>query len=147
MKLQLKKLFPDVITPTYATDGSGAFDIYAYTPQAEWTAVLPNQAVTFDTGLTMKIPDGFGLMILSRSGHGFKNNVRLSNCVGLIDSDYVGEIKVKLRGDGNDAKLIVRHGDRIAQGVLVALPRVKFEEVDELPTTQRGTGGFGSTGK
>lgn len=145
MKVSLKKLYPDVQTPTYATDGSGAFDIRAYMPDQTATKVFAGCAFSFATGLTMKIPEGFGLLILSRSGHGFKNRTRLSNAVGLIDSDYTGEIRVSLHAD-EDGGIVVNHGDRIAQGLLVALPRVEFEEVDELPTTVRGTGGFGSTG-
>lgn len=144
MKIALKKLHPDVQTPAYSTDGSGAFDIHAYMPDQSVT-VREGCAFSFATGLTMKIPDGFGLMVLSRSGHGFKNRVRLSNAVGLIDSDYTGELRVSLHAD-QDGGIVVKHGDRIAQGVLVQLPRVEFEEVSELPTTKRGAGGFGSTG-
>ena len=145
MKIALKKLYPDVLTPVYSTDGSGAFDLHAYMPDQSDVSVREGCAFSFATGLTMKIPEGFGLLILSRSGHGFKNRVRLSNAVGLIDSDYVGEIRVSLHAD-QDGGIVVNHGDRIAQGMLVQLPRVEFEEVDKLPTTVRGTEGFGSTG-
>jgi len=89
------------------------------------------------------------MLIFSRSGHGFKNDARLANCVGVIDSDYRGEVAVKMTSDRqfSDAHaLVVRNGDRIAQAMIIPFPKIKFEEVDELGSTERGTGGFGSTG-
>lgn len=90
------------------------------------------------------------MMVYSRSGHGFKHNTRLSNCVGVIDSDYRGELLVKLTMDdeclNTDVELEVIPGDRIAQAMLIPIERVSFELVDELSETKR-TGGFGSTGK
>ena len=86
------------------------------------------------------------MLVFSRSGHGFKNNVRLANCVGVIDSDYRGEVMVKLVYDGFTSNLLVRNGDRIAQAMLVPAQQVTFEVVEELNTTERGTKGFGSTG-
>ena len=84
-------------------------------------------------------------MIYSRSGHGFKNDVRLANCVGVIDSDYTGEVKIKLTID-NEEGFIVEHGSRVAQAMIIKLPSVQLVEVDELKTTERGANGFGSTG-
>jgi dUTP pyrophosphatase len=85
------------------------------------------------------------MLIFSRSGHGFKNDVRLSNCVGVIDSDYRGEVQIKLSNDGGD-HFTINNDDRIAQAMLVKLPWVELIEVDELSETARGTNGFGSTG-
>jgi dUTP pyrophosphatase len=87
------------------------------------------------------------MLIFSRSGHGFKNNIRLSNCTGVIDSDYRGEVQVKLASDDPDGAVFsVAHGDRIAQAMVLPIEQVSFEEVTELSTTERGEGGFGSTG-
>ena len=90
------------------------------------------------------------MLVFSRSGHGFKHNTRLSNCVGIIDSDYVGEVMVKLTCDylaENAPPFVVKAGDRVAQAMLIPVMQWEIEEVDELKTTKRGTGGFGSTGK
>lgn len=101
------------------------------------------------TGLCFEIPKGYGLFIFSRSGHGFKENTRLSNCVGVIDSDYRGEVKVKFcRDDDKQSPHDYPFpGERIAQAVLLRLPKVEFEEVKEIDETERGENGFGSTGK
>lgn len=85
----------------------------------------------------------------SRSGHGFKHNVRLANCVGVIDSDYRGSVKVKLIADAtpdDSPGLVIKPGDRVAQALVLPVPRVVFEEVAALSETERGAGGFGSTG-
>lgn len=146
MKVKVKKLYPDAQLPTYATDGSAAFDIYAYMPGQEERRIYANTSNDFQTGLQFEIPEGHVMMIFSRSGHGFNHNVRLANSVGVIDSDYRAGVKVKMVADGY-SQLFVSHGDRIAQGIIMPYPKVEFEEVDELSKTQRGTGGFGSTGK
>lgn len=146
MKLKIEKLHPAAIIPTYGTLGAGCFDLYACNDGAPHPTD-PHAAI-YDTGLAFEVPAGWIMEIDSRSGHGFKDAIRLSNCSGQIDSDYRGEVKVSLRFDG-DPKLRctkIRSGDRIAQAKLVPAPRVEFEVVDELSTTARGTGGFGSTG-
>ena len=86
------------------------------------------------------------MLVFSRSGHGFKNSITLVNCVGVIDSDYRGELMVKLRND-SALRFSFEPGDRIAQAMIVQLPSVQFVAVEELSDTQRGAGGFGSTGK
>ncbi len=156
MKVKIKKLYEDAQLPEYATDGAGCFDIRAYIPVEENAGVFykdtievgNGDTVVFDTGLSFEIPKGHVMMIYSRSGHGFKNDVRLSNCVGVIDSDYRGELKVKLTGDFNDGEnpLLVFDGDRIAQGMVIPVKKIEFEEVKELSKTKRGGKGFGSTG-
>ena len=141
MQIKIKKLHPDAILPTYATDGSACFDIYSL----ESVCTQQPQAI-IKTGLAFEIPEGYALMVYSRSGHAFKSDIRLANCVAVIDSDYRGELLVKLTRDV-DAGIHVEYGERVAQGMIIPIEQVGFIEVDELKTTQRGEGGFGSTGK
>lgn len=143
MKLKIKKLHPDAVVPKYATAGAACFDIYSL---GDGFISKNADCMAFNTGLSFEIPDGHVMLIFSRSGHGFKNGVRLSNCVGVIDHDYRGEVKVKLQTDGIGS-LVVKKWDRIAQAMIVPFPRVEFEEVEDLSDTERGTGGFGSTGQ
>lgn len=162
MKLKFKKLHLAAIAPKYATKGAACFDLHAINVNgisAEEAAVLKkhchdaktftevskSRPAIFDTGLCFEVPAGHVMLIFSRSGHGFKNSVCLANAVGVIDSDYRGEIKVKLKAD-DQGSLSVSSGDRIAQAMIVPIPTVELEEVDELSETERGTGGFGSTG-
>jgi dUTP pyrophosphatase len=146
MLLKIKKTHPDAIIPKYATAGAACFDLHAI--EADWFTPHPTDkhAAIFRTGLAVEVPAGWVMKIYSRSGHGFNQGMRLSNCVGIIDSDYRGEIRVSLRADG-EACAKVRDGDRIAQAMLEPAPQCMFVEVDELSETQRGAGGFGSTGK
>lgn len=146
MKLKIKKLHPDAVVPQYATDGSACFDLHAVIKTGELACVMPDIPRVFETGLAFEIPEGHAMLIFSRSGHGFKNDVRLANCVGVIDSDYRGEVAVKLTSDTGKG-LTVWRGDRIAQAMVIPVDRVEFEEVVELSDTERGSGGFGSTGK
>jgi dUTP pyrophosphatase len=146
MKLKIKRLDGRAIIPKFATDGAACFDLHAIaTDDFEPHPNDPHAAI-FRTGLAVEIPPGYVMQIYSRSGHGFKDALRLSNCVGVIDSDYRGEIKVSLRADGYWSKKAL-DGERIAQAMIVALPVVQIEEVDELSSTARGAGGFGSTGQ
>ena len=143
VKVKAKKLHPDAKLPTYATDGSGAFDLYA----AEPCYVYPGECCPVPTGLSVESPAGYGMFVLSRSGHARRHSVRLANSVGLIDSDYRGEVQVLLYCEYSAPDgLQVQRGDRIAQALVLPTPRIEFEEVDELTPTARGTGGFGSTG-
>ncbi len=141
MQVKINKLHPDAVIPKYATPGAACFDLHAVS-----TAYVNSSAI-IDTGLAFEIPQDHVMLIFSRSGHGFKNDVRLANCVGIIDSDYRGEVKVKLTCDSQDYSLSVNHGDRIAQAMILPVQQVSFLEVDELSNTERGAGGFGSTGK
>lgn len=144
MKLQVKKLHPAAIVPKHATDGAACFDLHALEPQRTIHQGMPK---VIRTGLAFEVPDGWAMLIFSRSGHGFKNDVRLANCVGVIDSDYRGEVMVKLTRDQSASDFIgVNAGERIAQAMLVQVPRVELVEVSDLSNTARGTGGFGSTG-
>lgn len=136
MKLKWKRVHEDAQPPFYASEGAAAFDLVA----------VSRDGNVFGTGLAFDIPEGYALFIFSRSGHGFKHNTRLSNCVGLVDADFVGEVKVKLTRD-DDKPLNVEIGDRIAQAVLMPAPQVELVETTKLKETNRGEKGFGSTGK
>ena len=142
MVLKIQRLFPAAKLPTYSTEGAAAFDFYA----TETLQIREGWPATFSTGLKAEVPEGYVLLLFSRSGHGFNKGIRLVNCVGVIDSDYRGEIKIKRTADATGGGLI-QEGDRIAQGLLVEIPRVQIEEVEKLSETRRGEGGFGSTGR
>jgi dUTP pyrophosphatase len=147
LQLKIKKLHPDAVIPKYATAGSACFDLHAIVENdVSADAVLPGHFYTFRTGLAFEVPNGYVLKVYSRSGHGFRYGTRLANCTGIIDSDYRGELMVRLKNDGYSKPVVVHHGDRIAQAMLVPIPRVEMIEVGELSNTERGAGGFGSTG-
>lgn len=156
MKVKIKKLHQNAIIPTYATDGSACFDLHAIDVggvSSHGSAYLRTLGANkvFHTGLSFEIPTGFVMLIFSRSGHGFNFDTRLSNCVGVIDSDYRGEVLVKLRRDiwVQDRMLetlVIKNGDRIAQAMIIPIPKIELVESDELTDTSRGNGGFGSTG-
>lgn len=149
MELKIKKVAEDVILPTYSTEGAGAFDIRAYDLSVP-VDMVNGLEYRFRTGLMMEIPKGWSLLIIPRSGLGTNYGIRIKNTVGLIDSDYRGEVSVTLSRDmfgvDHNKSLVINNGDRIAQGVLIQTPQFKIVEVDELSETKRGTGGFGSTG-
>ena len=139
--LRFKRLSAQAVTPTYATEGAACFDLTAI------ARTIKGNTATYSTGLAFEIPQGHVLLVYSRSGHGFKADMRLANAVGVVDSDYTGEVMVKLTYDGLDAPDWPWIGDRVAQAMLVKLPTVTLEETDELHATQRGANGFGSTGR
>lgn len=139
--IKVKLLNDKAKVPTYGTSGAACFDFYA----TEGADILGGEQLAIGTGLAFDLPEGKALMIYSRSGHGFKSGVRLGNCAGVLDSDFRGELKVCIRNDGAGI-FSVRVGDRIAQGVIIDVERYEFEAVDELSETERGDGGFGSTG-
>lgn len=145
MKIRIKKLNESAQVPSYATDGSACFDLYACVDTM--LPIYEGVPVEVATGLSFEIPKGYVMLIFSRSGHAFKHDVRLSNCVGVIDSDYRGEVKVRLTRDQSfSTSMKVAQGDRIAQALLVPYPEVSFVEAENLTETERGFGGFGSTG-
>lgn len=145
MQFNFKKLVPEALTPTYATSGSACFDIYPVGIDADGLLVSQEAPQIVGTGLAFEVPEGWVMKIYSRSGHGFKNDVRLGNCVGIIDADYRGELKIKLTADGE--QFLIQSGKAIAQGMLVLAPQVTFNEKTELSETERGAGGFGSSDK
>ena len=140
MKIKLNHANAKV--PTYATDGSACFDLYC----AEVVEMLSDTA-TINTGISVEIPEGFAMMVYSRSGHGFKNDTRLCNAVGVIDRDYRGEIMVKLRKDNvKSMPADISVGSRVAQAMLIPVNKVSFEVIKQLSESGRGSGGFGSSG-
>lgn len=141
-QLKIKRLHPDAIIPRYATAGAACLDLHSI----DADTLEPGMACEIRTGLAVEIPDGHVMLIFSRSGHGFRYGVRLANAVGVIDSDYRGEVRIKLRNDGT-VPLVVSRGDRIAQAMILPAPKVQMVEVEDLTSTERGAGGFGSTGQ
>ena len=140
MNVKIQKLHEDAIVPTYGSAGAACFDLHAYELDFE------GETTHVSTGIAVKIPDDHVMLIFSRSGHGFNWDTRLVNCVGVLDSDYTGEVMVKLRHEGRHAPNF-KPFDRVAQAMILPVQQVTFEVVDELPTTERGTNGFGSTGR
>lgn len=143
MQIKIKRLHPEAIMPIYATSGAACFDVCAL--ESARLNEYTNPAATISTGLCIEIPDGHVLLIFSRSGHGFKHNVRLGNCVGVIDSDYRGELLIRMVAD--QGVYTIKKGERIAQALLLPMPTVEFIEVDALIDSERGGNGFGSTGR
>lgn len=135
MQVKIKRLHPDARMPEYATDGSGCFDLYAADVENH------NGGVQYNIGLAFDIPEGHVMLVYSRSGHGFNHNATLINSVGVIDSDYIGSVRVKLNGN-----IPAGVGDRIAQAMIIPVPKIEFEWSEELTQTERGTNGFGSSG-
>lgn len=142
-QLKVKRLDPAAILPKYQTAGAAAFDLHSIEDGAL------SGARTYRTGLAFEVPEGFVMLIYSRSGHGFKSDIRLANCTGVIDSDYRGEIMVRLAQDNLafNGTTYVKVGDRIAQALLMPVEQWALVEVDELSSTERGEGRFGSTGR
>lgn len=128
--------------PQYASDGAACFDI-----ETNESGLVPaHGSHTFGTGIHVQLHPGQVLLVYSRSGLAFKHGVRLVNSVGVIDSDYRGEIRVGLRND-TDTPYSVKKGDRVAQGLIMPVRRVEWVKLKELDPTARGHGGFGSTGR
>jgi dUTP pyrophosphatase len=142
MNIKVKKLSPLAQLPEYATAGAACFDIATVDDNVD---IRPGSWAVLGTDLAFEIPTGHVMLVYSRSGHGFKNGIRLANSVGVIDSDYRGELKVKLHNDSSRV-FSVNRGDRIAQAMIVLVPQVTIDAVEELSNTDRGAGGFGSTG-
>lgn len=145
MEVKIKKLDPNAVIPTYAKDGDAGMDLVA-------TKIISNTTfdITYGTGIAMEIPKGYVGLVFPRSSIR-KTDLSLTNSVGVIDSGYRGEIQAtfkKVFGE-NDIRISqtdYKVGDRIAQIIIVPYPKIKFVEVDDLTTTERGDGGFGSTG-
>lgn len=146
MKMQIKRLNPRAILPTYGTSAAAGADLYALLPEGETLTVLPRETAMCHTGLAMAIPQGFAGLVFARSGLSVKQGLAPANKVGVIDADYRGELMVALYNQSKEPRTVC-HGDRIAQLVVVPVAQPAFEEADELPETLRGEGGFGSTGR
>lgn len=147
MEVKIKKLFDDAIIPTHGSEYAAGYDLYAYIKNESGTLqIAPQRMMKINTGISIALPhDTFG-GIYARSGLATKRGLRPCNCVGVVDSDYEGEVLVALYNDSDEVQE-VKDGERIAQLVIQPYVAVDFKEVDELPHTKRGDGGFGSTGK
>ncbi len=144
VKILIKKLNSKVKLPKYKTDGSSGMDIMAFIDKP--VSIMPKKSELIPTGLSIAIPQNTEIQIRPRSGLASKNNISVLNTPGTIDSDYRGELKIILFNHGEN-EFIVNNQDRVAQMVLAPIIKATFEEVEELPETIRGEGGFGSTGK
>lgn len=144
--VKVKKLREDSKMLKKATDGSACYDVYASLDTLDSIMIREGQSVKIGIGLALEIEPGWCALIFARSGMASKYRLAPSNKVAVIDSDFRGEIMVDLFNEGQIPQF-VHHGDRIAQIMFVPVHEAQFLEVDELSDTERGTGGFGSTGK
>lgn len=143
VQIKLKKLSDTAKIPTRGSEYAAGYDLYA--DIAEDVTIQPHTTAKIGTGLSIEIPDGYFGAVFARSGLASKQGLRPANCVGVCDSDYRGEYIVALHND-SDTERVVNPGDRIAQLVIMPYLAVDFTEVSSLSDTQRGAGGFGSTG-
>lgn len=141
--INYKKLNPNAKTPTRGSKYAAGYDLYSCLDND--VEIKPHQTVKIGTGLSFELPNGAFAGIFARSGLATKEGLRPANCTGICDSDYRGEYIVALHNDSENVRLI-HNGDRIAQMILLPYIEMEFNEVDELTDTERGTGGFGSTG-
>jgi len=141
MILKIKRLSPDAVIPSYQTEEAAGFDLHS----VDEVVIKKGERKLISTGLAFEIEKGYEVQIRPRSGLAFKHGVSVLNSPGTIDSDYRGEIKVLLINLG-DKDFEIKKGDRIAQAVIAPVVQAKILEVDELSSTERGSGGFGSTG-
>ena len=141
MIVKIKKLRQDAVIPSYAKDGDAGMDLTAISSDVDAKGFYTE----YGTGLAMEIPKGYAGFIFPRSSASKTSQIQ-ANCVGVIDSGYRGELKVRLKDIGN-TKQKYELGDRIAQIIILPVPNVVFVESEELDQTERGDGGFGSTGK
>ena len=144
IKVLVKKLNPKAELPKYKTEGSSGMDLMALIEKP--IKIKPQSSVLISTGLSIAIPEDTEVQIRPRAGLAVKSNVSVLNTPGTIDSDYRGEIKIILFNHSKE-DFTVNNNDRIAQMVLMPILKAEFEEVNDLPETIRGSGGFGSTGK
>lgn len=145
MELKIKKLHPKAILPTYGSAGAAGADLYAL-PEGDPITIAPGETVMIHTGLAMAIPEGYVGLNFARSGLASKRGLAPANKVGVIDADYRGELMVALHNHGSLSQTI-EPGERVAQFLVMPVLRANFVETDELDETDRGAGGFGSTGR
>jgi len=144
VKVLIKKLNSAVEIPKYKTVGASGVDLMAFIKQP--IILPPKSSCLVPTGLSVAFSEEYEIQIRPRSGLAAKNNISVLNTPGTIDSDYRGEIKIILFNHGN-TNFLINNKDRVAQMILTPVHKMKFEEVENLPDTLRGKGGFGSTGK
>lgn len=143
MKIKIKKLSADAVTPKRSKPGSNGYDVYATSEHTLW----PGDRVAVSTGIQAELPEGYAALVCPRSGHAFNDGVTVVNAPGVIDADFRGEWKIGLINHG-EGIFNVAPGNKVAQVLIVKTEDVEFIETDEkLSQTQRGIDGFGSTGK
>ncbi|MGN0818846.1 MAG: dUTP diphosphatase [Christensenellaceae bacterium] len=141
MEVRIKKLCDEAVIPVYQTVESAGADLHS----TEETVIEPSRTKLIKTGLAMELPSGFVGLIYARSGLATKRGLAPANKVGVIDSDYRGEIMVALHNHSQETQTVAK-GERIAQLVIAPVYQAQFQVVDDISDTQRGKGGFGSTG-
>ena len=142
--IRFKKLYPDAVVPKYGTDYAAGADLYAYTNDD--IVIAPGETKMIHTGIALEIPSGYVGLTHARSGLALREGLAPANKVGVLDSDYRGEIMVALFNHSSE-KRTVTNGERVAQLIIVPYMTADYVETDELSETERGNGGFGSTGK
>ena len=142
--IRVKKLNANAILPTYGSAGAAGADLYACLDAP--VTIAPGQTAWIPTGLALEVPEGYAGLVYARSSLGVKRGLAPANKVGVIDSDYRGEVRVVLLNHGQETQIIA-HGERVAQFLITPVLTPVYEEVEELTDTNRGVGGFGSTGK
>ena len=142
MEIVIKRLSNEAVLPTYGTKDAAGADLYA----TETAEIAPGEKTVVHTGIAMAIPAGYCGLVYARSGLATKRDLAPANMVGVIDADYRGEIMVCLRNYGKETQRIEK-GERVAQLVIAPAFRAEFALSDALPDTERGEGGFGSTGR
>ena len=144
-KVRIQKLHKDAILPQYGSACAAGADLYALCEEADME-IAPGETKLVHTGVAMEIPEGYAGFIYARSGIATKRGLAPANCVGVVDSDYRGEVMVALHNHSKEVQTIAS-GERIAQMVIAPFLPVIFEETEALDKTERGAGGFGSTGR
>lgn len=143
MKIRFKRLVESAVAPTYGSEGAAGGDLRS--AESKSVVIAPGETAFVGTGIAVEIPAGYVGLVFARSGLACKQGLAPANKVGVIDCDYRGEIKVALHNHGKEER-VVAPGDRVAQLVIVPYVCARFEETDDLGATERGDGGFGSTG-
>ena len=143
MKVQIKPLYEDTIIPFRGSEYAAGYDLYSHLEEP--ALIRPHETKLIGTGFAAAIPSGYVGLVCPRSGLAFKRNLRPENTPGIVDEDFRGEFKVALHNDGKEEQIIY-HGERIAQLVIIPYLEAEFDIVEELDETERGSGGFGSTG-
>ncbi len=144
INMKIKKLVSNAIIPTKGSEYAAGYDVYAAIPSA--VSVLPHETKKIGTGIAVEFPSDYWLGLFARSGLATKEGLRPANCIGVIDSDYRGEIIVAIHNDSEKIRTI-EPNERIGQLILMPCYNIIFNETDTLNDTTRGTGGFASTGK
>ena len=145
MEVKVKKLNSAAVLPRRGSAQAAGYDLFACLPEGE-VVLQPGETRRIPLGLAMALPEGYFGAVFARSGLATRQGLRPANCVGVVDSDYRGENMVPLHNDSAVPQTI-RHGDRVAQMVVLPYLAVDFAEAEELDETERGEGGFGSTGR